>query len=117
MEVPPAVADLPPLPSQCPAQPVAVPRARPGPFLTALQVRDEVSGCSEKPGISHDLAVAGGQEPRNANVNADLAPRRRERRRLGVSDDDDIPATVLPLELERFHRTRNAAMLLDLDGR
>ena len=65
-------------------------------------------------GLADDLAVAGGQEPGHAHVHADLTPSSRERNRVGLGDDDDVPAAPLALELQRRHRPAYAAVLAHL---
>ena len=74
VEVAAPVADLAPLRGQRPPDPLAVPRPRPGAGLAALQLRDHLRRRRQESRIGDHLAVAGGQEPGHAQINADLAP-------------------------------------------
>ena len=114
-EVAATVADRAPFPGQGALEAPAVTRPGPGPGHAALQVRDDLRRGGQEPRTGHDLAVAGGQEPGHAQVHADLAPGRGQRHRLGVGDHDDVPAAVLPAQLQRLDRAAHRPVLTHLD--
>src|SRR5207302_10749302 len=115
VEVAAPVADLAPLPGQRPHNPLAVPRPRLGAGLTALQLRDHLRRRRQESRIGDHLAVAGGQEPGHAQIDADLAPGRRQRYWFRLGNHDDVPAAVLPLELECLDGAAHLAVLVYLD--
>jgi hypothetical protein len=115
VEVPPLLADLAPLPGELAADALVVPGARPSALLAALQVGDACLGGVEEAGVADDLPVAGGQEPRHSHVDADRPARRWQWLHLGFGDHDDVPAAVLPLQLQRLHPADHGAVLVDLD--
>src|SRR5918995_995349 len=116
VEVAPLVAESAPLFGEGPPQPSAVAGAGPGAGLAALQVGDSLLSGVEEPRVGDDLAVAGGQEPRHAQVDPDRTAGGWQQHGLDVGDNDHIPAAVLPLELQRLHPTNHRSMLPDFDS-
>src|SRR5215207_3963243 len=88
----------------------------PGTHDTALQVDDPLLRGVEESRVGNDLSVAGGQEPRHSYVDTDRPARRRQRRRLGLGDDEHVPAATLPLELQGLHPANHRPVLVHPDS-
>ena len=115
MEVPSPVPELAPLSGQGPPEPPAIPGARPGALLAALQVDNPLLSRVEESRVGDDLSVAGGQKSRHPHVDPDLAASGWQRHRLHLRDHDHVPAATFPLELQRLYPTGHRPMLADLD--
>src|SRR5262249_48075990 len=115
VEVAAPVADCAPFPGYGAPEALAVARPGPGAGLAALQVRDDLRRRGQEPPIGDYLAVAAGQEPGHADIHTYTAPGCGKRNRLSLGDHDDVPAAVLPLELERLDCAANLAVLAHLD--
>src|SRR5215218_10966842 len=67
---------------------------------------------SRNPGVGDHFPVRGREEADHTHIDADRPACRRQRLGLGLHHDDDVPAAVLPLQLERLHPAHDLPMLL-----